>query len=50
VVWPNSGQLEDGTGDLVMLAPPFIITEEQIDDMMSVLMEAARRTSAGLDR
>jgi adenosylmethionine-8-amino-7-oxononanoate aminotransferase len=49
VVWPNSGQLEDSTGDLVMLAPPFIITEEQIDEMMTVLLEAGRRTAATLE-
>jgi adenosylmethionine-8-amino-7-oxononanoate aminotransferase len=49
VVWPNSGQLEDGTGDLVMLAPPFVITEEQIDDMMRVLMQVAERTATGLE-
>jgi adenosylmethionine-8-amino-7-oxononanoate aminotransferase len=44
VVWPNAGHLEDGTGDLVMLAPPFIITEEQIGEMVRILEQAARRT------
>jgi adenosylmethionine-8-amino-7-oxononanoate aminotransferase len=46
VVWPNSGHLEDETGDLVMLAPPFIITEEQIDEMIAILTEATARTMA----
>jgi adenosylmethionine-8-amino-7-oxononanoate aminotransferase len=41
VVWPNAGQLEDGTGDLVMLAPPFVITEEQIGEMVTILGRAA---------
>jgi adenosylmethionine-8-amino-7-oxononanoate aminotransferase len=46
VVWSNAGQLEDGTGDLVMLAPPFVITEEQIDEMVAILGQAAKRTAA----
>jgi adenosylmethionine-8-amino-7-oxononanoate aminotransferase len=48
VVWPNAGQLEDGTGDLIMLAPPFIITEEQIAEMVSMLARAAERTVSRL--
>jgi adenosylmethionine-8-amino-7-oxononanoate aminotransferase len=43
VVWPNSGQLEDGTGDLVMLAPPFTITEGQIAEMVRILEQTAER-------
>jgi adenosylmethionine-8-amino-7-oxononanoate aminotransferase len=46
VVWSNAGQLEDGTGDLAMLAPPFVITEEQIDDMVAILAQAVERTAA----
>jgi adenosylmethionine-8-amino-7-oxononanoate aminotransferase len=46
VVWSNAGQLEDGTGDLIMLAPPFVITEEQIGDMVAILGQAAERTAA----
>lgn len=48
VVWPNSGQLDDGTGDLVMLAPPFVITEEQIDELVGMLGQAVERTAARL--
>jgi adenosylmethionine-8-amino-7-oxononanoate aminotransferase len=48
VVWSNAGQLDDGTGDLVMLAPPFVITEQQIGDMVAILGEAAERTAARL--
>jgi adenosylmethionine-8-amino-7-oxononanoate aminotransferase len=44
VVWPNSNQLEDGTGDLAMVAPPYIITEEQIGEMVDLLGLAAERT------
>jgi adenosylmethionine-8-amino-7-oxononanoate aminotransferase len=43
VVWPNVNQLEDGTGDLAMVAPPFIITEEQVGEMIEILGLAAER-------
>jgi adenosylmethionine-8-amino-7-oxononanoate aminotransferase len=47
-VWPNSGHLEDATGDLAMLAPPFVITEDQIDEMVVMLSRAVRETVAGV--
>jgi adenosylmethionine-8-amino-7-oxononanoate aminotransferase len=47
-VWPNSGQLEDGTGDLAMLAPPFVVTEEQIDEMVKVCSRAVEEAAAGV--
>ncbi|MBI5243648.1 MAG: aspartate aminotransferase family protein [Elusimicrobia bacterium] len=46
VVWPNTGQAEGENGDLVMLAPPFIITEAQIGEIVSlfkIALEAALR-------
>jgi adenosylmethionine-8-amino-7-oxononanoate aminotransferase len=46
VVWPNAGQLADGTGDLAMLAPPFIIDEDQIGEMVALFGKAAERTLA----
>ena len=48
MVWPNSGQLEDGTGDLAMLAPPFVIDEDQIGEMVMLLTQAAEQTMAGV--
>jgi len=48
MVWPSSGQLEDGTGDLAMLAPPFVIDEDQIGEMMMLLIRAAEQTLAGV--
>jgi adenosylmethionine-8-amino-7-oxononanoate aminotransferase len=48
VVWPNAGHLSDETGDIVLLAPPFIITEEQIHEMSSLLSEAIARTAEQL--
>jgi hypothetical protein len=44
VVWPNSGQLGDGTGDLAMVAPPFVIEDQQIGELVMLLAEAAERT------
>lgn len=46
VVWPNAGHLEDGTGDLVMLAPPFVIDQEQIGEMVTLLGQALERVAA----
>ena len=34
IVWPNVGQADGTNGDLVMLAPPFIITEGEIDELV----------------
>jgi len=40
IVYPGSGCVDGVSGDLVMLGPPFIITEEQIDEMVALLREA----------
>lgn len=45
IVWPNSGQLDDGTGDLAMLAPPFIIDEDQITEMVTLFSQALEHTA-----
>jgi adenosylmethionine-8-amino-7-oxononanoate aminotransferase len=45
-VWPNAGQLPNGTGDLAMLAPPFIIDEDQIEAMVTLFGQAVERTVA----
>jgi hypothetical protein len=46
VVWPNAGQLADGTGDLAMLAPPFVIAEEQIEELVEIFRRALEDTVA----
>lgn len=46
VLWPNAGQLADGTGDLAMLAPPFIIDEQQIGEMVAIFGHAVEKTIA----
>ena len=35
IVWANVGHADGVRGDLVMLAPPFIITDEQIDEIVA---------------
>jgi adenosylmethionine-8-amino-7-oxononanoate aminotransferase len=44
IVWANSGQLNDGTGDLAMLAPPFIVHEDQIEQMVTLFSRALEHT------
>jgi adenosylmethionine-8-amino-7-oxononanoate aminotransferase len=46
VVWINAGQLADGTGDLAMLAPPFVIDEQQIGEMVALFGRAVEQTLA----
>jgi adenosylmethionine-8-amino-7-oxononanoate aminotransferase len=45
ILWPNAGQLSDGTGDLAMLAPPFVIDEEQIGEMVAIFRRAVEETA-----
>jgi adenosylmethionine-8-amino-7-oxononanoate aminotransferase len=45
IVWANSGQLEDGTGDLAMLAPPFIMSDDEIGEMVTLLSRALEHTA-----
>jgi adenosylmethionine-8-amino-7-oxononanoate aminotransferase len=51
VVWPNVGQADGSDGDLVMLAPPFVITEDEMDEIVVRFGEAmegtVRRIGAG---
>lgn len=44
IVWPNVGQADGTNGDLVCVAPPFIITETEIDELVSLLTTALHRT------
>jgi len=40
VVWPNVGHAPGGRGDLVMVAPPYIVTDEEIDEIVALLVQA----------
>ena len=44
VVWPNVGQANGRDGDLAMLAPPFVVTESEIDEMVRLFGQALRAT------
>ena len=44
VVWPNVGHANGTDGDLVMLAPPFTITEREIDEIVERFREAMEVT------
>jgi adenosylmethionine-8-amino-7-oxononanoate aminotransferase len=46
VVWPNVGHADGENGDLVMLAPPFIITESEIDELVARFTRALDRALA----
>jgi len=37
VLWPNAGHVGGTNGDLVILAPPYVITEEQIEELVSLI-------------
>lgn len=46
VVWPNVGHVDGTNGDLAMLAPPFIITDEEIDEIVARFTRALEGTLA----
>jgi adenosylmethionine-8-amino-7-oxononanoate aminotransferase len=51
IVYPGSGCADGEAGDLVMVCPPFVISDEQIDEAVGLLSEAidaaAQEVSAG---
>jgi adenosylmethionine-8-amino-7-oxononanoate aminotransferase len=46
IVWPNVGHANGHDGDLVMLAPPFAITEPEIDEMIARFRTTLDRCAA----
>jgi len=46
VLWSNIGHADGENGDLVTVAPAFVITEPQIDEMVALLREAITRVTA----
>ena len=40
IFYPVSGSIDWVRGDHLMVAPPFVITEKEIDDVVDVLREA----------
>ena len=47
VVWPNTGHVDGVDGDLIMLAPPFIIEPAQIDELVTRFRVAYDDSVAG---
>ena len=48
VVWPNVGHADGANGDLVMIAPPFTISEEELDALCTRLRDALADTARRL--
>ena len=50
VLWPNTGQADGVNGDLVLIAPPLVITQEEIQQLVarlrSALADVAREIAA----
>ncbi len=48
VLWPNVGCADGVTGDLVCLAPPFVITDAELDELVRRLRRALDRVAGEL--
>jgi adenosylmethionine-8-amino-7-oxononanoate aminotransferase len=48
VVWPNVGHADGENGDLVMVAPPFVVSEAEIDEIVSRFQTALDKTLEAL--
>jgi adenosylmethionine-8-amino-7-oxononanoate aminotransferase len=44
IVWPNVGHVNGVEGDLVMLAPPFVVSPDELDDIVDRLTAAIAKT------
>jgi adenosylmethionine-8-amino-7-oxononanoate aminotransferase len=42
VLWYNTGHVDGGDGDLIILGPPFTITREEIDELVDLLTATLR--------
>jgi adenosylmethionine-8-amino-7-oxononanoate aminotransferase len=40
VVWPNVGHADGTNGDLIMLAPPFVVSDDELDQIVQRLHAA----------
>ena len=43
IIWPNVGHVEGGSGDILMVAPPFVISEIEIDELVTLLERSISR-------
>jgi hypothetical protein len=44
ILWPNVGHVDGVNGDLIMLAPPFTVTKEEIQEIISSLKKTLEYT------
>jgi adenosylmethionine-8-amino-7-oxononanoate aminotransferase len=49
VIYPCTGSIDGTLGDMIMLAPPLIITSAQIDDMIAIIDESLTELAAKLE-
>jgi adenosylmethionine-8-amino-7-oxononanoate aminotransferase len=47
ILYPGQGTADGVRGDHIMLAPPFIVTEQQMDEIVAILSDALQATLAG---
>jgi adenosylmethionine-8-amino-7-oxononanoate aminotransferase len=45
IVYPSRGNVDGQRGDQVIVAPPFIVTDEQLDEIVGLLAEAVQVAS-----
>ncbi|MDP6367623.1 MAG: hypothetical protein QF787_16010 [Nitrospinota bacterium] len=50
VLYPGSGGTTTEMGDHLLIAPPFIITKEEIDEAVAILKKTLDTVYAGLER
>jgi adenosylmethionine-8-amino-7-oxononanoate aminotransferase len=43
IVWPNTGHADGTNGDLITVAPPFVVTEDELDEITRRLLAALSR-------
>lgn len=44
LVWPNVGNADGESGDLAMLAPPFVVSEDELDELVARFKTALNAT------
>jgi adenosylmethionine-8-amino-7-oxononanoate aminotransferase len=48
IIYPGTGTVNGHHGDHILIAPPFIIKKEQIDEMISILDQSIKEAEAEL--
>jgi adenosylmethionine-8-amino-7-oxononanoate aminotransferase len=48
VLWPNTGHADGANGDLVLIAPPLVVDEQQIDELVMLLRASLADVARGI--